>query len=689
MRSITRLILFALSLLFIAACGQNNPQVLPTLVPSATPTATSIPVQVAPISTPDPTLPRQGKIRVVNAAPDSPVLNVYAGFLSVATNLDFTQATEPTPLDAGDYNIRISPSGSSPNDTPLFETPYTLKGGNSDILVIVKKDGQFQLLTFPETIVPFNAGESVVTVIDGVSGATNITVQLNNANITDPLTFGQSTTSGILPIGDTSFSIQTGTGTPTPYDLKLKEQQHYTLVLTGQADKVSVASFSTTAPGRATIRAINASEALSSVDVYLDSTLLAGNVEFGRQGERQDWISGAYEVKVYAAGADRTTNDPLTSQTLSFEAGTNTTLLLVGSSSNIVIVPFNENLSPTAPAYTRIAFFNTLESVPTLHVETSGGPVPGISDKGFGQPPDQTDLNADNFTFYSTRAGAPEANQTVETVQNVQLSQGKSYLYLVTGRQDNQPIILSEDVGIDETLAGISPEDQAASENTTAIELRFVNAVADQTVIDFQVNDKPTASAIGYGQGSDLIPISQQSATINALVGGSSDFLQSSENALEYGARYTVIAYGPDKANVKLMLLPDKDLIFDGRSPHVRLINLSINTDVNFGLGFSSQAPTPEGGATRVPFNDVRRSIPGGVQRLVENIAGASASNVILMPGGIYDLEILDSNTNKLANMLSDISLDTGAHYDIMVYEEPATTKVYGFVIEYPTRSAP
>ena len=173
------------------------------------------------------------------------------------------------------------------------------------------------------------------------------------------------------------------------------------------------------------------------------------------------------------------------------------------------------------------------------------------------------------------------------------------------------------------------------------------------------------------------------------MISDSGEFLQSSENSLESGERYTVIAYGPDKTKVKLMLVPDKDLIFDGRSPHLRLINLSINTDVNLGLGFAPQAPTPEGGATRVPFDDVRRSIPAGIQRLVENIAGGNVSSVILMPGGTYDIDVLDSNSNQLATILADTLLDSGTHYDVVVYEELDTTKVRGFVIEYPVRSAP
>ena len=59
------------------------------------------------------------------------------------------------------------------------------------------------------------------------------------------------------------------------------------------------------------------------------------------------------------------------------------------------------------------------------------------------------------------------------------------------------------------------------------------------------------------------------------------------------------------------------------------------------------------------------------------------------MPVGTYDIEILDSNTNQLATMLFDNLLDSGAHYDVIVFEDPSTTKVLSFVIEYPVRSAP
>ncbi len=690
MRFFYRLVPLLLVFLIVSACGQNTPQGLPTLV--ASPTA--IPATTTPFSdqtdntaiqpTSDPTA-KPGTVRIIHAAADTAAINISAGFLTIATNLDFTQATEPTPLDAGAYTIEIMPSGSRPGEPALFETTYTLKSGASDILVLAKQDGQFQLLSFPETVVPLNPGESAISVINAVSGAASVSLRQNGADLTNALAFGQSATSGILPSGVASLTIESGAGSATPYEIDLQEQQAYTLVLTGQSDAVSVASYSTQAPGRATVRAVNALESNTPIDVYLDDALFAQAVEFARPTQRQNIVSGDYNVTAYPAGADRTTADPLISQILTLEADGNNTLVFIGTSNKTVIVPFNEDLSATPPGKARIAFLNTMESVATLRVETSGGPI--VEDTGFGQAPEQTLLDANSYIFFLTRAGAPDASRTVETVENVQLEQGNYYLYLATGQQEGQPVILSEDIGFDEALANINPDDITSDSTENPIQLRFINAIADQTPIDFKVNSQPIATSIAFGGGSELLSIEQTNATIEAVVTGSGDFLQSSENSLESGSRYTVIAYGADRSSVRMMVVPDNELIFDGSSPHLRLINLSVNSDTHLGLGFSAQDPTPESGVPAAPNEDIRRSIPGGVQRLIDDIPGSEISSIVLMPTGIYDIEILDSNTDQLATTFSNIALDSGVHYDIIVYEESESIRIRGFVVVYPTDS--
>src|SRR5690606_23303828 len=136
------------------------------------------------------------------------------------------------------------------------------------------------------------------------------------------------------------------------------------------------------APGRTTIRTIHASETTPPVDVYLNADLLADNIEFSRPTNRQAIISGEYTVSVFEADANPEADQPLTSQTLVFEAGNDIGLFLVESPDQLVIVSYSENLTPTPAGQARIAILKTLESVATLHVETSGGALTDVPNMG-------------------------------------------------------------------------------------------------------------------------------------------------------------------------------------------------------------------------------------------------------------------------------------------------------------------
>src|SRR5262245_60497056 len=144
---------FALAItivLFIVACRPSATQQLPTLIPTFTslpPTITpEAPTETPTASGPTPTAPyipqtiaenpsEQVFVRVVNAMPDTPAVDVYLELLAIATNLNFAQNTEPSGVVAGDYILRVVPAGNTPTDSPLLEQPMSLQGGQSLILV--------------------------------------------------------------------------------------------------------------------------------------------------------------------------------------------------------------------------------------------------------------------------------------------------------------------------------------------------------------------------------------------------------------------------------------------------------------------------------------------------------------------------------------------------------------------------
>jgi len=154
------------------------------------------------------------------------------------------------------------------------------------------------------------------------------------------------------------------------------------------------------------------------------------------------------------------------------------TLAVIGNSGEYQAIAFPVDRNPTPDGQARLSFFNTLQDIPGVQVETSGGPLRGLNQVVFGNAPATTLVNAASLSL--TLIGVSTSGQatTVEFPQNLQFEAGYNYLYLITGRQDT-PLILSENVGIDSSL----PTNQVAAVGTPQASLatfRFINAVANR-----------------------------------------------------------------------------------------------------------------------------------------------------------------------------------------------------------------
>jgi hypothetical protein len=92
---------------------------------------------------------------------------------------------------------------------------------------------------------------------------------------------------------------------------------------------------------------------------------------------------------------------------------------------------------------------------------------------------------------------------------------------------------------------------------------------------------------------------------------------------------------------------------------------------------------TADGNAPNESF-----TLPFGVQKLVDNMAPGSASSVILMPVGDFDLDLIDSSNNKLAMTISKVPLSANAHIDVIAYLDPNSGNISAFAVIYPQPQA-
>jgi hypothetical protein len=611
--------------------------------------------------------------------------------LAVATNLNFAQNTEPSGIVAGDYILRIVPAGNAPTDGPLLEQAISLQGGQSLILMVTGSPDSLTLNTLPEPNEPLPVGQSRLTVIHALSGGQAVRVSESNAELVSPINAGQVSAPVMLSSGRTTLTFESGGRTLLSHLIDLREQHNHTLVLVGKAGdpgSVAVVSFDARAPSRSNIRFVNASAPIGPVDVYLNGEVFAANADFGRPSERQETIAQVYEVAIYAQGVDPREIEPLVRSQLVANPDDIITLILLGPPDDLRLLEYREDGSPTPPGETRIAFLNTLPDLPVVTLDTAGGQLEGITTLNYAQTPVEVPVLADSYTFYWNN----DNGDLIEAAENIQLEAGRSYLYLFTGRLDNAPVVLSSNVGIDEELpstlinVGEEPTEEVSS---IPIELRAVNAISGVDFpVDFMVDNTLLAAGLSYRQGSDLVEVGEGDHTIAVTVPETTDVLASTSAFLDAG-RYSVFASGFSADGVQALLVPDYPLIFDGQSPHLRLVNLSLATDdTRLGLAYSL-ANTTVSNPDRVSaeMSDVRRSISFGLQRLVENVAGQNFSSPILMPVGAFDIYILDTTQNNVAATIPNITLEAGAHYDVVAYEERESRRVHAFVVEYPTRS--
>jgi hypothetical protein len=326
-----------------------------------------------------------------------------------------------------------------------------------------------------------------------------------------------------------------------------------------------------------------------------------------------------------------------------------------------------------------MAFLNAIEAAPALRVQTRIGPVTGIPDLAYGDPPSQTTLPAGQVDLYAAVTNDSEAGEVAE---GIKLEAGFSYLYLITGRTDRNPTILSDSVG---TAEGGIVQDGTTRPTANVARVHFINAIKDSPAVDFLADDRVAAQGVAVGAGSELIPVALDTILLQARLAGTSDIRGSINSQLQRGERYTVVAYGADPYNIKLVLLSDSKLVFDGGAPYVRLINISQDNDALLGIAFSPSTDAPTPGATANPKRDTpRRSIPLGVKKLVGSIQPGQASSAILMPVGAYNLAVTDGAQTQLAAMVYSVKLEAGVHHDVIAYQEAGGLRVTAFAVRYP-----
>lgn len=692
------MVVFLIAVL-VSACAPTSPATpTPTETPTPEPTATHTPL-------PEPTpLPRvleltratdpsqQAFLSVAHAATSISIFDVYVERLAIATNLNFGQSTQPSGIVAGDYFLRVVPNGVRPDaGEVIYETQLSVKGGDSLLLIFTSAADRLTMFTFQQPLAPLESNQSRITAIHAVPDGPEITMQQSGTSISVPMRFGNAAYPVILPPGEVTLNFQNVGAAPLTHIINLQQRFSYVLIIAGTPDNLTVIETRNPVPGLVNIRAVNASAPIGPVDIYLDGDLLAGELEYTRASDRQARPSRQYTVDIFATGADPTAIEPLLSTQIVANNDEYITLILAGEAQSLRLLPYHENRSLTLPNRARVAVINTLPQVPRARIDLQDRTLTEVGELGFGSPPSVVDLPANTYRFAWIRLENGSPVELVEVAENVQLVPGFSYLYLLTGRLNDPPVILSDNIGFDPNLVGISPDVTPTPTLEVPTRVRFVNAIKGSAPLDVFIGGQLLAGSLGYGASSSVHTFDPGSQTVELRQTGSSQVMfTSGEVILQPSTPYTILLYGFGTDPIEVMLIDDTQVNLADDSPHVRLINATIFGELTLTLGESStqgitQSTTIFGESAGSEI--FRRSMAYGIDpiRTVESVAGRTTSNVSLAPLGPHDLHIIDASLSMIAASIRLVDFKPGVHYDVIAYQNQDTTQVEAFAVLYPS----
>lgn len=327
----------------------------------------------------------KARVRVIHASPDAGEIDLaVTGGDELFGDVDFTDATDYSDLDAGTYSLDVKG-----DDDRVLATAQNLQltaGNVYDVIALGQvADNSLALLPLVTSVsVPCvealglqgGVEDACVRVVHAVPGGPDVDVYLNDSPVVQGLTFGTATEFAAAPGGDDrKIQIVPAGGTPGDGDLvesdvDLDGRFGYEIIATGEGDDVEITTakldLTPVADGQARIRVIHASPDAGGVNVTIaDGPTLFEGVDFRDVTDNQTIDARSYVLQVIKDDTVALTGD------LAVETGMVYDVLVIGRNDDgtlaLLILP--------APAQVREGEIASPEAQGTVETGTAEATV--------------------------------------------------------------------------------------------------------------------------------------------------------------------------------------------------------------------------------------------------------------------------------------------------------------------------
>jgi hypothetical protein len=148
----------------------------------------------------------QAQVRIVHASPDAPAVDIWINGEVAISGLAFGEATDYVSLDAGDYDVAVTPAGAGAEDA-VIEATLTLESGMAYTVAAVGEVANIEPLVLQDNLGAPEMGKAHVRVVHASPDAPAVDVAVTDGPVLiQGLEFKAD--SGYLPVDAMAYDLE-------------------------------------------------------------------------------------------------------------------------------------------------------------------------------------------------------------------------------------------------------------------------------------------------------------------------------------------------------------------------------------------------------------------------------------------------------------------------------------------------
>ncbi len=452
--------------------GSSSSAVTTTRRPSGNPT---LPPE-RPLSTPTQPASRaeRSTVTVVQGVGDLEQVDVWIDGNIAARAIEPFETTRPIDLAVGIHQLQVTETmarGRAEEGEIYLEQTLEVESDQPLILVLGRDGGQVYLAGYMALVEPLEPGEARLVLVNGVTDGLLVRVETGGTVLVDALAM-DTNSSPLTLAADQSQTIDFFDGNLLlgSVEVDARNGMVYTVVLVGDTESdqfVPLMVDHETVP-QSSVRIIHASPDAPPLRVMFGEDEAADDLVFGAAQDFQTWPSGVYTIQLLEG------DEVLQKAEVALPAHRILEMVIYGYDTDMQITTYPVDTSPIPPESTRLTVIHAVPDEGRIYVLGPTDDVDYDLSVSYGRA-DSTvlALEAAEFRFMTGNLDAP---LIIEAPLNpVIFERDRAYVYVVTGRSAENPVILSLDVDVEED-AGTGDQTILQGE---VVQVRALNLLAD------------------------------------------------------------------------------------------------------------------------------------------------------------------------------------------------------------------